>query len=1202
VFTKYRVDGVINYGEVTSFNQLNWSVIDSLVEDNTESQIIYHPDIAGTNTRNLVHEVSLFSNTGSKIQHTISNFNTSAQMTQSQVWNNQSNSFTTFGYHYDPKGNVDEVTSPQGLRTLATFDGHLLKTFTIDPGNYNFIYNLNYDPNSLELTSITPASGISTFLTYDPSNRLKQIKLKNGLDERLIATFTSELKGITGSVSKNSLTQVVNGETSISYFDGFGNLIQERNVSSQNYETQDFVLGTSGLERQSNKYFGFGATNQPHSSTVHGLNIGFDDAARVNSETPDQNGNGNGSNFLENDLYGDPRGRLSTDALQKHESSLLIGALGTVSRGSPTEAETFSIFHDLPESTLRLMDSGGNNFSTTFDSLARYIHLSPPLSAALTISYKQNGMLNTIIDSINGRARFNVDPLGRLINYSVTSPGKTPVVLDMYYDVPTRIGYFVPPGSLSLLVGDFDQAEFSYTPLGDIKNIIQTIHATGESYLFRFSYDANGNVTDILYPNGVHIVTEYDQARLEKKIYSPELTSMFPAGLISEIISRNANRRILNRNWGNGTNEDLSYYSNSGSLASYGVITNGVTQYLSNYIYDNQNLTTKQELVPGYNKVTEYGYDSVNRLNRLTVNGTPYFLNRDSLGRVTQNTLLYPGATYQYASNTNPYKPTSLIGGGFNELFSYNGNKQQTSSFNRTFTYDASGQVSQIVNANNETLNIERSVFGNILHSIENVAGVQTKTTHIGPAGLYEIVNLNNGSIVRNIINVMGEKTTTGAVGFITSIELTPSPPPAPAMDGKDPQDPPTTPPNVPLPAPKCGDGKVNAGEECDDGNKSSGDGCDDHCKWEARPPGTLPSPIVFPPADPVQTGIVLKVEFSTGQCATITLDQTGNVVSTGIMRTTFSCPEEEKEYNNFTFGTRGPCVDLVDTGMSETDAQDIPDVLIADMYSLMEEDLGGIMGRDTFVGGIIGPDFMRDYYKDSAANSSDVGFWRSIGCEVYGMVTLAGFIIGPANEGVANVNSYLADGPSTGNVIGSGLVIAGILPGVGAVTRTVTKVCKRAPRMIRTGVYKARASVTNGLDTALKPLGLSKQRNLYHYTSINDIDLIRENGIGRPGSTRVFMTDIGDLSPVRAKRYLALDPTRANYPNYRITLDSSEITKCGINIPGAQIVDPVLDVGSGVRMSGGGIERVFSEVLPPSSIKEISVWDPGSGQWVPIH
>src|SRR5215510_11433025 len=37
-----------------------------------------------------------------------------------------------------------------------------------------------------------------------------------------------------------------------------------------------------------------------------------------------------------------------------------------------------------------------------------------------------------------------------------------------------------------------------------------------------------------------------------------------------------------------------------------------------------------------------------------------------------------------------------------------------------------------------------------------------------------------------------------------------------------------------PASGPKCGDGKVDAGEECDDGNTASGDGCSPTCKREA--------------------------------------------------------------------------------------------------------------------------------------------------------------------------------------------------------------------------------------------------------------------------------------------------------------------------------------------------------------------------------
>lgn len=109
-----------------------------------------------------------------------------------------------------------------------------------------------------------------------------------------------------------------------------------------------------------------------------------------------------------------------------------------------------------------------------------------------------------------------------------------------------------------------------------------------------------------------------------------------------------------------------------------------------------------------------------------------------------------------------------------------------------------------------------------------------------GPAGRLEVDRLLDGRIVNTWVGFSAQHNTMAVWSNLVSI-CDPSdeeclPPPSTPTPLFSPTPTPTQtgpPPPTATPAPFCGDGKLNQGEECDDGNRFNGDGCDSRCLIE---------------------------------------------------------------------------------------------------------------------------------------------------------------------------------------------------------------------------------------------------------------------------------------------------------------------------------------------------------------------------------
>jgi YD repeat-containing protein len=181
----------------------------------------------------------------------------------------------------------------------------------------------------------------------------------------------------------------------------------------------------------------------------------------------------------------DGLGHVTTYAYTNHD-------LTSLTRPSPLGA--ISATYDSLHRIATLTDGKGQTRTFSYDPEDRIIKLVFTGGQTLTYGYDPDGNLTSQSDS-TGSYTYHLDGLNRLTDE----------------DLPTStLGYTYDPASNLLVATDASGAtSYTYTP----DNQVATIREPGAANPIRFTYDANGNRTEIDYPNGISQCIGYDDSQ-----------------------------------------------------------------------------------------------------------------------------------------------------------------------------------------------------------------------------------------------------------------------------------------------------------------------------------------------------------------------------------------------------------------------------------------------------------------------------------------------------------------------------------------------------------------------------------------------------------------------------------------------------------------------------------------------------------------
>jgi YD repeat-containing protein len=406
------------------------------------------------------------------------------------------------------------------------------------------------------------------------------------------------------------------------YYDGLNRLIQERKLSqtSNIYVATDRVYSQSGqLASTSLPYFSSGSSfTSP--TTVSNLftNYTYDALQRI-TKTANAVGNTTNTYYQWKTTTVDPN-NISKDTV--------VDAFGNLvnvveHNGSPaTTVYTYDALNNLSTTT----DAVGNVRHFTYDGLSRRLsaqdlHVSTSSTfGTWSYTYDDAGNVTSQTDPKSQVVNRTYDALNRMLTEDYTGQAGTEVKLT--YDSCTNgIGYLCTASS----TGSF--ASSTYDILGRVATSSVTINNL--NYKMGYSYDRQGNITALNYPDGSQVKVSFNLAGLPSKIQRKA-----SGGSFSDVISNYdyaPQGQLQNALFGNNASTTYFYDTNAiyrlSNLQTTGSGNTSIQKFA--YTYDAVgNLTQISNTASSTaSAIVAYTYDELNRLlsaSTTAASSTPY--------------------------------------------------------------------------------------------------------------------------------------------------------------------------------------------------------------------------------------------------------------------------------------------------------------------------------------------------------------------------------------------------------------------------------------------------------------------------------------------------------------------------------------------------------------------------------------------------
>ncbi len=380
----------------------------------------------------------------------------------------------TTSYTYDQNRNMASKTEPDGTITSYTYDTSGNMTSQTDSMGQTTTYTYNsygqvtsitapdgttttyeYDANG-NVTKTTDATGASTSYQYDAKGNVIQIKDAVGQT----TSFTYDQQN-----NLSSVTDPTGATTSFTY-DTAGNMTSQTDASGN----------TTRFE-----YNSLGRLIKVIDPSGNSTNSTYDANGNKTSET-DANGN---TTYYEYNYKGqlikvkDALGNITT---------YTYGGTGCSSCGGGTDKLTV------------ITDANGNATKYEYDRLGRLTKETDPLGNAISYSYDSKGNLLSKTDANGATTSYSYDGLGRLLKKA-------------YPDNTTESFTYDAKGNFLTATNSNISYTFTYSTNGKVTSV-----ADSNSRVVSYQYNALGNKTKLVYPEGSTVTYSYDSANRLKSI------------------------------------------------------------------------------------------------------------------------------------------------------------------------------------------------------------------------------------------------------------------------------------------------------------------------------------------------------------------------------------------------------------------------------------------------------------------------------------------------------------------------------------------------------------------------------------------------------------------------------------------------------------------------------------------------------------
>ncbi|MDR6453877.1 RHS repeat-associated core domain-containing protein [Variovorax paradoxus] len=542
-------------------------------------------------------------------------------------------------YTYNPQGNVLASTNALGHVTSYTYDTANRVVSSTAPNG--LVTSYTYDPRDRLLTQTV--GGQTTTLTYKPYGTVETVSLPTGL----VLTYSYDAAHRLVGWSNNR------GESGTYTLDGMGNRTAEQIKDSAGNVAWNAARTINNINRLSAQ------TEGPNQAS----SFGYDANGELITQT-------NGLNqSTQYGLDGLRRVKAVTDAASA-TATLKYNALDAV-----TEAKDFK-----GVATTYARDAQGN---ATAESSAD--------TGPASTQYDALGLPSQITDALGQATTITRDALGRPTSL-VFADGKTTT---LRYDLSAN-----SKGYLSEIVDRSGTTEYTRDGFGRVTLKKQTL-ANGSVQQVSYSYNPNGTLASIGYPNGGGLLTHSYDA-------TGRLTGL----------SLNGNPLVTGIAWNPlGQPTAWTWAFASPSLAasrSYDTAGRMTATEFSSYFYDaagritslTQNLYAPGDTDPTHSTIGAsditwtVGYNAVGRVTGFNATGSTAGFGYDANGNRSSSTRELNGQstsrTYSVGATSNQLTGfTQSINGASTTsvAYGYNANGDLVSDGLRSYTYDAEGRL-----------------------------------------------------------------------------------------------------------------------------------------------------------------------------------------------------------------------------------------------------------------------------------------------------------------------------------------------------------------------------------------------------------------------------------------------------------------------------------------------------------------------------
>ncbi|MEO0898676.1 MAG: DUF6531 domain-containing protein [Bacteroidota bacterium] len=665
--------------------------------------------------------------------------------------------------------NLISITAPGGRTLNLSYDGNGRITSLTDPINRSLTFG--YDSNS-DLTHVTSPRGYITQFGYDTLGQIRTITPPRAL--ALVNTYdslrrvNSQIDALSTGTSINYNWGIMreatvthpNGSITKTFHTNKYKLLQEND--GLNYSTFYFYDTDGNVIRRlpssgNDEYYTYNSEGYVTSHTSPLNNVTKFDLNQDNDPIQIINAKNDTISFL----Y-DSNGNLLRKILPNGASSrYYYTSDGLIRSAVDALGDSVTLVRNTFGDVTSVISSLGTT-SLSYDDVGRILSITDHLNHTTSFTYDEYDNILTETNHYNHVRRFTYDVNGNLTSYK----DKKGNVSRFEYDQKDRLTKFKDPKGIetSYFYDNMDNLTFQLDFQGnridytyDNKN--QLLSRTDDLGTTRFSYDRDGNITQVNEPGGRTTTYTYDK---ESRLIAVEDPS-------SNISSFDYDELGLLKSSKDPLLHETKYdYDVIGQLTKV-ILPNGDS---SEYSYDLRgNLTSlidpkgyqQQFRYDKHSRLLEYiapsgssrqfTYDAVgNPLSITEANGVSVSNTYDALYRLTQSTYS-SGENYQFAydANGNTTQMTNYLG---STLFNHDERDQIRYTLDpfgnlTRYKYDGLGNQTQIIypsgdtvfysyNSSNLLETVSNTQVGEIIYAYDSLGLVDSIVYPNGTIGIYK--------------------------------------------------------------------------------------------------------------------------------------------------------------------------------------------------------------------------------------------------------------------------------------------------------------------------------------------------------------------------------------------------------------------------------------------------------------------------------